>query len=60
MNLKQNTQVMINVNTGMSILDLNIRRLSKNFDEVLVLYENIKIFFDIIILNESWFDSRRK
>ena len=37
-----------------SIFHINIRSIQKNFEELLVLLDNIKIAYDFIILSEAW------
>lgn len=41
----------------LSIISLNIRSITKNFDEFLVLMDSLKIDFDIVILTECWLNN---
>lgn len=41
-------------NSLLNIIHLNIRSLNKNFDNLLILLESLKIKFDLIVLSETW------
>jgi len=43
-----------NANEGLNIFHMNIRSLSHNFNEFLILLQSFKFDIDIIILTESW------
>lgn len=39
---------------ALSILNANIRSANKNFDEFLLLFQNLGVRFDVVILTEAW------
>lgn len=39
---------------GLHIFQMNIRSLAKNLDELLLLFDNCGISFDILMLTETW------
>jgi retron-type reverse transcriptase len=39
---------------GFSVFHVNIRSIAKNFDNLLVMLQNLKKSFDVIVLSETW------
>jgi hypothetical protein len=44
-------------NTGLSILNVNIRYVKRNMDELLIALESYGVHFSVIILTETWLNS---
>ena len=47
-----------NYNSKMSVLHINARSINKNFDNVMLLINSIKITFKVIAISETWIDDK--
>ena len=60
-NFKNVSAILNNENSGkISILNMNIRSLVKNYGKLLIFSDRVKYTFSIIILTETWLSDNNK